>query len=747
MESTAPGDHPGTVPLPTRPRVGPYLLGRRLGAGGMGAVFEGVHERTGARRAVKTILVRPDERPEDLARFRREAALTSRLAHPNIVRIHEVGLDRPPFFIAMDLVEGGSLQARLDREGPLPVAQAVEVAVKLADALAHAHAHGVVHRDVKPLNVIIDAAGEPRLLDFGLARASGALAERLTLTGEVLGTPRYIAPEQAADARSVDGRADVYGLGGILYAMLTGQPPVPGQHLTEVLINVQTHVPPPPSSLRPEVPPALDAVCARALAKEPDARFASALDLLEALRAAAGGAGPRRRRAGRRGRRLALAALGVGAVLAVAAAGLALTTSRPDAPAAAADAGASEEPTAAGGVREEVAPPAPDRPRRWSIDGLERGHHLLSLTLTPPGGAAAASLGLLLRSEPGDAGVTRVLIERVTAWAGGDTVARFDVTTRGAHGRDLHAALGRLPGGAAAYRFTTGAVVVTHDDLDLAAALVALHEVGGEVALDRALAMATAALLEPAGWSAALTQACQADRGADGAAVVELEPPGGRHRVVLRQEPVEVHVAREEGLAAVRAALARPPGSRPPYRGWDAATLWLTNGLGSLEAVRPGDALLVPRPARFSADGALAAVTADLLPLHAAPDGPVVATLRRGALVGAHRRERGAAGAGWRQACVEGAEVWVEAASLGPPPPGLHVARIRPAGPSDWAVAHPDRQRKDPSLGFAPDGAVFVVHEQTVQRYRTAYGTGHYFRISYAGRPCWILEIDTQRVQ
>ncbi|MCW8138964.1 MAG: serine/threonine protein kinase, partial [Planctomycetota bacterium] len=288
MESTAAGDDAGAprgAPPSTGPRVGPYQLGRRLGAGGMGAVYEGVHERTGARRAVKTILVRPDERPEDLARFRREAALTSRLTHPNIVRIHEVGLERPPFFIAMDLVDGASLQARLDREGPLPVAQAVEVAIKLAGALAHAHAHGVVHRDIKPLNVMLDAGGEPRLLDFGLARAAGALVERLTLTGEVVGTPRYVAPEQVMDARSVDGRADVYGLGGVLYAMLTGKPPIPGTHVTEVLINVQTHLPPRASSLRPEVSPALDEVCARALAKEPDARYASALDLLDALRA------------------------------------------------------------------------------------------------------------------------------------------------------------------------------------------------------------------------------------------------------------------------------------------------------------------------------------------------------------------------------------------------------------------------------------------------------------------------------
>ncbi|MCA8924804.1 MAG: serine/threonine protein kinase, partial [Planctomycetes bacterium] len=260
-------------------RVGPYRRLRQLGAGGMGAVFEVEHEETGARYALKVIL--PEALGvEGLARFRQEAEAMARLDHRHLAKIHTARLEPPLFFLVLDLYPGGTLEARL-ADGPLPVAEATSIAARVADGVAHAHAHGVLHRDIKPENVLFDDRGQPVLADFGLSR--GDSAERMTQTGDLLGSPTTMAPEQVTDAKGVGPPADVYGLGALLYRMLTGEPPIPtAATVVGTLARVLEHAPRAPHELRPEVSPALSALCLRALSKQPELR-PSARELGDAL--------------------------------------------------------------------------------------------------------------------------------------------------------------------------------------------------------------------------------------------------------------------------------------------------------------------------------------------------------------------------------------------------------------------------------------------------------------------------------
>jgi eukaryotic-like serine/threonine-protein kinase len=185
-------------------------LVRELARGGMGVVHEAVERETGRRVAIKRLLRGPWLEPSAVDRFRREGEAAARLRHPGIVVVHAAGVAEGEPYLVMELVRGESLQARLDRDGPLPLEEALRVADALAAALDHAHAQGVLHRDLKPANVMFDETGAAKLTDFGLAR----LVDRATLTrtGELLGTPAYMPPEQANGLRG-DARADVYGLG------------------------------------------------------------------------------------------------------------------------------------------------------------------------------------------------------------------------------------------------------------------------------------------------------------------------------------------------------------------------------------------------------------------------------------------------------------------------------------------------------------------------------------------------------
>lgn len=259
-------------------RLGDYELGRQLGEGGMGAVYAARHLPTGSERALKVLRV--DSGPETIQRFQREAeGMAAAADHPHVVGIHAAGQAGPWLWIALDLVEGGSLADRL-RQGPLPIADAERVLAGMAAGLSFAHTSGVLHRDLKPANVLLDGAGEALLVDFGLARLTWQ--HSLTQTGVILGTPAYMAPEQAT-GEGVDERADVYGLGGVLYHCLCGEPPFSAPSLMGLLDTVLTEPAPSVRALRPDAPAHLVALCAAALAKDPSERPASAAAFLEAL--------------------------------------------------------------------------------------------------------------------------------------------------------------------------------------------------------------------------------------------------------------------------------------------------------------------------------------------------------------------------------------------------------------------------------------------------------------------------------
>jgi serine/threonine protein kinase len=259
-------------------QIGPYRVLRVLGAGGMGKVFAVEHVETGRREALKTVDVALD--PDEAARFRREAEVLASLDHPGLIRIYggEFESERP--YLTLELCEGGSLQSRL-RHGPLPPAEVLALAKSLGEALDYLHERGVLHRDLKPDNVLFDSAGRPKLTDFGLARVRGA--QGLTATGEILGTPAYMAPEQAGRAHEAGPRSDVYGLAATLYAAATGQPPFVGKGLFEVLSRVLEDAPATPSALGVKLPASLEAGILRGLAKDPSDRPASASALANSL--------------------------------------------------------------------------------------------------------------------------------------------------------------------------------------------------------------------------------------------------------------------------------------------------------------------------------------------------------------------------------------------------------------------------------------------------------------------------------
>ncbi len=278
-------------------RIGPYVLLDRLGAGGMGQVFRARHEPTGALRALKVL--QPDAIDLDLLlRFQREGRAQAAADHPHVLRIHEAGRAGPYAFLALELAEGGDLEGRLEGGERLEPREAATLLAQLVRGLEHLHAQGIIHRDVKPANVLFDAEGTPKLADLGLARVG---AGSLTETGALLGTPAYMSPEQARGARDLDARSDVFALGVLAYRLLTGRLPFPGETPYAVLRAVLERQPTPPRALAPEVPADLEAICLRCLAKRPEGRYPSARALAEDLERVARGEalaapGTRRRR-------------------------------------------------------------------------------------------------------------------------------------------------------------------------------------------------------------------------------------------------------------------------------------------------------------------------------------------------------------------------------------------------------------------------------------------------------------------
>ncbi len=255
---------------------GRYDVGHLLGSGGMAEVYEGQDRLLGRPVAIKVLRSQYASDPAFLERFRREAQAVAALSHPNIVAIYDTGMEDATPFIVMEYVQGRTLRDAIRDEGALPAFRAAEIGAQVAAALGVAHLRGLVHRDVKPGNVMLTADGTAKVMDFGIARIE--TASPLTQPAAVVGTAQYISPEQA-EGRTVDGRSDIYSLGCVLYEMLTGQVPFTGP--TPVAIayrHVQDQVIP-PRLLNPNVPAALEAVCLKAMAKAPDDRYQTAAQL------------------------------------------------------------------------------------------------------------------------------------------------------------------------------------------------------------------------------------------------------------------------------------------------------------------------------------------------------------------------------------------------------------------------------------------------------------------------------------
>jgi len=266
-------------------KIGPYTVERELSRGGMGVVYRARDPQLDRPVAIKVLLPAGFGMDQlDWARFQLEARTTARLRHPNVIAIHSAGQADGRPYLVLDLIEGGSLHERIQSQGPLPCREAAQIARTLADALHHAHEEGILHRDLKPQNVLLEGGTKPLLADFGLGKLMGVERAGFTATGEVLGTPAYMSPEQASAEHGQVGQAtDVYGLGATLYAMLTGRAPFKEKSLVNTLDSVRHRPPLAPSQLRPELDLELEAICLRCLAKSPADRYPSAAALRDAL--------------------------------------------------------------------------------------------------------------------------------------------------------------------------------------------------------------------------------------------------------------------------------------------------------------------------------------------------------------------------------------------------------------------------------------------------------------------------------
>lgn len=281
------------------PEIPGLVVGELLGQGGMCSVYQSVDEQTGETVAVKLLDREHLHHPVRVARFRREVGSLMRLRHPHIVLAHRTGDVSGIPYLVMELCEGGTLAKYLAGK-PLPRNDVVRVMSAISAAVQYAHSEGVIHRDLKPGNILLCAEADaqgfecairseghswvPKVSDFGLAKCESGADSSITATRETLGTPCYMAPELTTGARDADVRTDVYGLGAILYEMLTGRPPFLAATPLEVVRMVREEIPIPPKELNPSVPSKLNDLCVQCLEKEPDDRISTAERLSAALR-------------------------------------------------------------------------------------------------------------------------------------------------------------------------------------------------------------------------------------------------------------------------------------------------------------------------------------------------------------------------------------------------------------------------------------------------------------------------------
>src|SRR5438046_3650415 len=254
---------------------GRYRSIRKLGAGGMANVYLAENQELGRRVAIKILDDRHAADDSFIERFRREAKNAAGLSHPNIVSIYDRGEAEGTYYIAMEYLSGRSLKELIVSRGPTPIRIAIDYTRQMLAALGFAHRHGIVHRDIKPHNVVVDSDGRLKVTDFGIARSG---ASQMTEVGSIIGTAQYLSPEQARGSQ-VDQPSDVYSVGVVLSELATGQVPFTGDTPLEIAMKHLSEVPKPPSELRPEVPHDLDLVVLRALAKDPADRYESAEEM------------------------------------------------------------------------------------------------------------------------------------------------------------------------------------------------------------------------------------------------------------------------------------------------------------------------------------------------------------------------------------------------------------------------------------------------------------------------------------
>jgi serine/threonine-protein kinase len=268
---------------------GRYTILEPVGAGGMAEVYRGRDQLLGREVAVKVLSERFAQDHAFVERFRREAQSAANLNHPNIVSLYDYGSDGDAYYIVMEFIEGRSLADALKEEGRVLPERAAEIAADVAKALGRAHGQGIVHRDIKPGNIMLTSSGQTKVTDFGIARALGGDGEQtMTQTGMVIGTAAYLSPEQA-QGNPVDARSDIYSIGIVLYEMLAGNAPFAGDTPLSIAYKHVREDPPPLTTAALEVPPALASIAMKALAKNPENRYASAQEMQEDLERFTGG--------------------------------------------------------------------------------------------------------------------------------------------------------------------------------------------------------------------------------------------------------------------------------------------------------------------------------------------------------------------------------------------------------------------------------------------------------------------------